>query len=172
MTMNRETIMCFDLHANVTRKFEDLKGGSWAYLQDTRKSSTPLTTRISRLPNHTFYWKHMLSKACSKVCIFSNRASVCPWIVFVWWQLVLLMWNTTALTHAHFCWWICSHLWFKRSLRRNQGLVSSSCGCFRIIGVLRSCKKSELRHEQIWYIFLILVPCRCNGVDQSYMENE
>ena len=91
--------------------------------------------------------------------ITSNWVSLWPWRDFVWWQFVLLMWNTTALTNAHFPWLIFSHLCFERHLRRNRNQVQvfSSCDYFRIIGVLWSCTKIELRHEQIWFFFFS--PC-------------
>ena len=51
-----------------------------------------------------FTKKLLLSKGWFQFPIGSNQASLCPWRDFVWWQFVLLMWNTTALTNAHFPW--------------------------------------------------------------------
>jgi hypothetical protein len=48
MLIDRDTDMWFDMHANVTRKFQDHKEGPWASFQNKRKSSTTLTMRISR----------------------------------------------------------------------------------------------------------------------------
>ena len=49
-----------------------------------------------------------------------------------------------------------SHLCFERTPRKKQSQVSSSCDYFRIIGVLLSCAKIELRHEQIFFFFYSL----------------
>ena len=70
MLIHRGTIVWLDLHANVTRKFQDHKEGSLAYFLNKRKSLTTLIMRISRSSSCIMYKKHLLSKRWLKFASF------------------------------------------------------------------------------------------------------